>query len=255
MTLKRRAVLAGLVAAIGLSAQSWAGARAETLAGSNVDTRFMLAFTANGEAIAPMMPQGWTAIGFPKGPLAGANLLIALEDRQIGMAADGSPAAAPKSRAAAVMALGKGEAGVRLFLLRVYTTDAGYDMLPDGVTAEVSRTSLMEGKPDGTHQSEIWSVSPTTGGEMSVSFDYDVGMGKWVSDEARLFSGSAPDMSRVFRYDQLVELVMSQPVGKPISGEFSITTSIPDLSGILDGSQELVGVLSYPVYVREVFEP
>ena len=48
---------------------------------------------------------------------------------------------------------------------------------------------------------------------------------------------------------------MSKPVGKPMSGEFSLATSIPDLSGILDGSEELVGLLSYPVYVREVFEP
>ncbi len=253
--LLRRNVLAGLVAAVALSASSWAGARAEALVGSNVDTRFMLAFAADGDAIAPMMPDGWTAIGFPSGPLAGANLLIALEDRHIGRTADGAPASPPKSRAAAVMALGKGEAGVRLFLLRVYTTDAGYDMLPDGVPASVSRVSQLDGAPEGDRQSETWRVTPSTGGQLDVAFDYAVGMGKWASDEARLFSGSAPDVSRIFRYDQLVELVMSKAVGKPMSGMFGVSTTIPDLTGVLDGSEELVGVLSYPVYVREVFEP
>lgn len=252
MKVHRRSFLTGLAAVVGFTLQPWIGAaHAETLIGSNIDTRYMLAFSVETDAVASLMPEGWSAIGFPRGPLAGANLLIGLEDRQLAMTADGAPAAPAKSRAAAVMALGKRDDGVRLFVLRVYSTDAEYDLFPDGVAAEVSRSSRLE----ETHQRENWRIAPSSGGEIAITFDYEVGVGKWVSDEARPFSASSPDLSRVFRYDQLVELVMSKAVGKPMSGEFSVSVNVPELGGILDGSEELVGLLSYPVYVREVFEP
>lgn len=231
-------------------------AQAGTLIGRNVDSRFMLAFSADAEEIGELMPEGWSAIAFPSGPLKGANLLIGLEDRHLALTPDGDPASPPKSRAAAVMALGKGEDGVRLFVLRVFTSDRGYSLFPDGVAAEVTRRSVLQGAADGgARQSENWSIRPETGGSLAVSFDFAVGVGAWKRDEARPYSSADPGISRVFRYDQLVELVMSASAGKALDGSFSLAADVPSIGGLFDGTEKLVGLMHIPVYVREVFEP
>lgn len=231
-------------------------ARAETLIGSNIDSRFLVAFTASPEPIEEFLPTGWKVIGFPSGPLKGANLLLGLEDRHLGMGADGSPATPPKSRAAALLALAKGDDGVRLFVLRVLSSDADYDLFPDGIPADVARRSTSQpvsGK--GQRQAEEWTIASESGGTLDVSFDFGVGTGAWVSADAKPFSSSNPDISRIFRYDQLVDLVMSTAAGKPFDGTFTLATTIPELSEIFDGSEELVGLMNIPVYVREVYEP
>lgn len=240
----------GLIVAIG----HFGTAGAETLAGRNIDTRFMLAFAADGDRIGAMLPAGWSAIGFPTGPLKGANLLVGLEERHLGMTDDGKPANPPRSRAAAVMALAKGDEGVRLYILKVLTSNAGYDLYPDAIHALATRESHLEGPENGTRQSEVWSFGTETG-RLDVFLDFEVGIGSWTSNEARPYSASDPSVSWIFRYDQLVDLVMSAPAGKPLVGKFAISTDLPGFAGLLNGNEDLVGILSIPVYVREVYAP
>jgi hypothetical protein len=64
-----------------------------------------------------------------------------------------------------------------------------------------------------------------------------------------------PDFSRIYRYDQLVDLAMSQELGKPLDGSVSLSSSIPELSGIFDGSESLMAIMDIPVYTRQVFLP
>jgi hypothetical protein len=260
--MRRRTVLRSLLhaaraLALGLiTALSGPGAaQAEELVGRNIDTRFMLAFAADGERIGTMLPEGWSAIGFPSGPLAGANLLVGLEERQLAMTSEGRPADPPRSRAVAFMTLAKGNEGVRLYVLRVLTSDAGYDLYPDAVHAAATRSSLFDATVDAARQSETWSFAADTGGRLDISLNFDVGTGAWASSEARPYSASDPELSWIFRYDQLVDLLTSEPMGKPLAGNFAISTDLPDIGGILDGSEALVGILSIPVYVREVFAP
>ena len=222
-------------------------ARAETLIGRNIDSRCMLGFTASAERVEGLLPSGWKVIGFPSGPLKGTNLLLGLEDRHLGMTADGTPA---------LLALAKGVEGVRLFVLRVFSSDKEYNLFPDGVPSEVARGSTS--KPiagQGQRQQEEWAFAPENGGLLEVSFEFGVGIGAWVSADAKTFSSSNPEIARIFRYDQLVNLVMSKAAGKPLDGTFSMAATIPELSEIFDGSEELVGLMNIPVYIREVFEP
>ena len=53
----------------------------------------------------------------------------------------------------------------------------------------------------------------------------------------------------------MVDLVMSTAAGKPMTGEFKLTSTVLELADIFDGSEEIVAVMDVPVYVRKVYLP
>ena len=69
------------------------------------------------------------------------------------------------------------------------------------------------------------------------------------------FSAADPEFSRIYRYEQMVDLVVSTPLGKPSSGKYSLTNSIAELDAVFDGSQEIIAVMDVPVYFRKVYLP
>ena len=56
---------------------------AEIAVGSNIDSRVVLAYKVNDAAAQALLPEGWKLLTLPKGPLAGANLLVAFIDRHL----------------------------------------------------------------------------------------------------------------------------------------------------------------------------
>ena len=254
----RKSLFRRLVGSLALvfTLASVAEVTAETAMGSNIDSRLLFAFKVSPDQVERQLPEGWRGIGFPKGALKGANFLMVLEDRLLARDAEGKSVSPYTSRAAAFLTLAKGDDGVRLFVLHLYTSNPDYDPFLNAVVSDVTRRSVVDGAANsGRDRSEVWAVKPASGGDLSVTFDFTTGRGNWVSDESRVYSSIDPSVFRIFRYDQLVDLVMSVPVGKPFSGELAVSSTISELSGVFDGSEELVAILNIPVYVREVFQP
>lgn len=251
-----RPLLPVLVAAVAVLLA--APPRAETLDSSNVDSRVLIGFKAAPDAVQALMPAGWTSVPFPGGPLAGTNFLVVLIDRAIALEPDGKPSSPANMRAVALAGLGKQADGaeVRLYLFRIYTTDP--DRNPYGVAAAAAiGHDTATGGPanEGRDRSESWTIAPTDGGEMSVALTFASGRRGWVTDESRPHSAANPDFYRIYRYDQLVDLVTSVPAGKPLAGDFAFSSSIPELAAVFDGTQETVAIMDVPVYVRKVWLP
>ena len=233
-------------------------AQAETLVGSNVDSRMLIGFKVNADAMQSRVPEGWASIPFPGGPLKGANLLAVLIDRKLERDAEGKPKSPSTSRAMALIGLGKqiGGDGVRLYVYRIYATPQDYDPYGNAVQAGISRTTSTEGPANaGRARTEVWTVAPQGGGELGISARFTSGTRSWVSDEARPYSNMNPDFFRIYRYDQLVDLVTSTPVGKPLTGTFDFSSTVAELADVFDGSQEVVAIMDVPVYVREIYLP
>ncbi|MFY0692357.1 MAG: hypothetical protein JXR14_10610 [Paracoccaceae bacterium] len=204
------------------------------------------------------MPPGWTSIPFPGGPLKGANTLLVFIDRALQLDPEGKPADPANMRAVAVAGLGKEEGGdgVRLYVLRIYTTDPAPDPYKNAVASDIAHSASASGPANaGRMRKEDWTIAPDGGGEITLSLDFTSGKRGWSSDEARPFSNTDPEFSRIYRYNQLVDLVMSTAVGKPMSGEVAFSSTVPELVKMFDGAQELVAILDVPVYVREVYLP
>ena len=248
----------GLLAAALFAVAASLPARAETFVGSNVDSRVVVGLKADGAAVQAWMPDGWTSVPFPGGALKGANLIAVLIDRAVDLDADGKPLSPSSLRAAAVAGLGKQTDGdaVRLYLFRIYTTVPERDPYGVAMASDISRTTTESGPANGGRtKTDSWTIAPAGGGELNFSMTYTTGARSFTPGEAFPHSAANPDFLRIYRYDQMVDLVMSTAVGKPIGGEFSLSGTVPEQAGMLDGGQDTVAILDVPVYVREVSLP
>lgn len=235
-----------------------ASAEAETFVGTNVDSRVVVGFDAADAGVAGIMPEGWTPVAFPSGPLAGADMLLVLIDRALQMDAEGKPVSPASSRHVVLASLGKQTDGdvVHLFVHRLYSSDPAPNPYGNSVAAQVDRKQTEEGPADGGRKrADSWRAAPEGGGVLSVSVSRTTGPRGWAPGEATPHSGADPSFSRIYRYSQLAEVAMSAPMGKELAGKFNFSNSVPELNAIFDGSEVLVGILDIPVYVREVYLP
>ena len=232
---------------------------ADTLVGKNTDNRIMVGFQVDPGDLDPWMPEGWSALPFPSGPMKGATLMITLEDRLLQMDPEGNPADPATSRALAFIGLGQSDAESerpRLFLYRLFTTVPGYNPWGNAIDASISRISEDRVAEDGTlSRLEEWTIDPATGGAFSLSLNYMAGPSTWTSGEAMLYANTNPDAHSIFRYDQLVRVAASAAMGKPVGEELSYTSTIDEFADIFDGDETPLAILDIPVYVREVYMP
>lgn len=244
-------------AALGLAVLLAGAASAETPVGSSVENRLMLAYKANDAAVQAMMPDGWKALTLPQGPLAGTNLLLSFIDRDLVLDADGKPAEPHQERAMAVLAYGVSPnvQGARLFITRVFERAPLANTYGNSVEAdfmhEVSVKTQSVGAPSHV---ERWVVM-SGGGTLDLTLSYDRGTPGWSEKEVRPYSAANPDFFRIYRYEQLADLAMSNGLGKPLSGEVALTSDIGELAEALDGSHELQAILVIPSYVRTISLP
>mgnify|MGYP007073193088 CR=1 FL=1 len=233
-------------------------ARAETLVGSNIDSRVVVAIKTAPDGVQGWMPEGWTSVPFPAGPLQGANLLLVMIDGRLEMDAEGKPLSPPSRRAAALVGLARQDDGdaVRMFVLRVYTTAPDRDPYGNAMQAGIARESALTGPADGARESaDFWRVVTDSGGQLALRLNYTTGRRGWTPGALFPHSAVNPEFSRIYRYEQMVDLVSSTAVGKPLTGEFKLTSTVLELAGIFDGSEEVIAVMDVPVYVRKVYLP
>ena len=250
-------VVGALVTAIAFSTA--AIATAQTKLWSTVESRIILGFKADDAAVQATMPEGWKAITLPKGPLAGVNILVVFMDRHLILDAEGKPQDPSSNPVAALMSYGvsKDVDGVRAYITRIYEISPTVDPYGNSVEALITRDGQKTVAADNSvERSEIWSVKPEGGGSIDFSLSYDSAGLNWVEDgKSRPYSGAMPEYSHIYQYDQAAELVMNTKTGYKLSNEWEFSSSVPELTELFDGSEELIAILNIPIYVRDVFEP
>ena len=253
-----RKTIRGFVLAAAVSGAATA-ALAETRVGESVESRVTLAFAVDAADLQPWLPEGWNAVPFARGPLAGANALLVFADQHAQTDADGKPKAPSAKRFAVLAGLGKeadGEA-VRFFVYRVLSSDMSEDPYGNATLAAFTHDASTTTDADGKrHRSEAWTVSPAEGGgTLSMALEFDAGGQGWSASEANTWSNRIDGFNRIYRYRNLVELAMSAPMDKPLAGEVSYASDIAEFAAVFDGSETLVAILDIPVYAREIFLP
>ena len=232
---------------------------AETMTGSTVESRVLLGFKVNEEAIGNMLPEGWLPVMLPQGPVGGSNLIIALIDRHVIVDDDGKPAEPSSGPTVAFLAYGRNDSveGVRGFVTRVYEEPPLVNPYENSVVADINRVAGYSDAGGGARtQSEIWTVKLEGGGDLSFDLDYKVGGFNWsTGGESRPYSAVNPDFFRIYRYDQLAGLAMNIAMGRELNGTASFSSTDADLAKLFDGSEELVAIVSIPTYVREIYLP
>ena len=246
------------VATVSLFTSGLTSARAETFVGSNVDSRVLLAFHVNENAAQAWLPDGWLIESYSTGPLAGANLLVVLVDRHLARNAEGNPTTPSSYRGVALVSPGSQEGSdeTRTYVTRMYATPPGYDPYRNAINARIGRSATHEAADNAAPvRTEEWTVTPDSGGEMRFALSYKSGIPSWSKGQALPYSNIDPAFHRIYRYDQLVDLVMSIPAGKTLAGEAKFVSTIPEIAPMFDGNETLIAIISVPAYVRKVFLP
>jgi len=230
----------------------------ETLVQKTVENRVLLAFQVDGAALAEVMPDGWTPVTLPKGPVTGANLILSFFDKLLITDAEGTPADPASQPVMALVTYGTAEGveGVRSFVTAIYEVPPVVDPFGLSEASDITREAGMKLAADGRTQSESWTVRPESGGAFSFDLDYRVKGYAWTEDGTSMpYSAAQTEFHQIYRYDQLAELVMNPGLGRDLDGSVTWSTDIPALAGLFDGTEELVAVVSIPVYLRQVFQP
>ena len=232
---------------------------AETRVGSTVESRVLVGFKVNDAAIDATLPEGWSSITLPQGPLGGSNLIVALIDRHLIVDANGTPQQPSSGPIVAFLAYARNRdiEGLRGFVTRVYEESPLVDPYRNSVAADIDRIAGYSDAGGGERsQSERWSVLTEAGDVLALELDFKVGGFRWATDgESRPYSASDPDFFRIYRYDQLAGLVMNAAMGQTVDGTFTVAAKGPDLSQLFDGSELLTAIVSIPTYVREISLP
>ncbi|PUB08313.1 hypothetical protein [Yoonia sediminilitoris] len=251
----RRVIM--MVSVCFISVLSALHASAQTLTGSNVDSRVLVAMQFENDAVQAMMPEGWTLFPFPSGALKGANSLLIFADRYLGMDAEGKPNDPASYRAIAMASLGKSTTTdeVRTFVTKVFATVDGNDPYGNARLANISRSSSVESNDSAPPKlTEEWSMN-ADGGELSLSLAYTAGPLSWAARESQSYSNVDSTIHHLNRFEQLSDLAMSAPLGRALNGDLEISSSIPELAALFSGAERTIAVIVIPMYVREVFEP
>ncbi|WP_300517965.1 hypothetical protein [Aliiroseovarius sp.] len=247
--------IGGVVLALGVAVSATV-ASAETPVGSTVESRVLMGFQVNPDAIADWLPEGVVPITLPKGGLAGSNVILALIDRHLIMDAEGAPAEPRAGAIAAFLVYGKSEAGVRGYVTRVYEPAPIQDPYGNSAAGVVDHAVATETAGDASQRRERWAVRPDGGGGFNLELRHVQGALGWSeAGESRPYSSVTPDFFRIYRYDQLAELVMNAKLGRELNGEVSWQMNIAELADVFDGSEELTAIVSIPVYIREISLP
>lgn len=228
-------------------------ALADNFLEKTVDRRIMLAYKVNPEPVQAMLPDGWTAIAFPKGPIAGTNFLVILIDR-LNSRDDKDKNADPSVgliSSYVVLAKQTDGKGIQMFVVGVDINWKDYEAYGNTLEAVIDRTVT----ETGVSHSENWTIKPADGGELTFALKFTTGKTRWKTDEVKSFSNVKPGYYHVYRRQYLTGLLMSEGMGMKLDGAASVTNSMPRFAKMFDGSEKLMALIHVPVLVQEVFEP
>ena len=233
-------------------------ASAQTYVGSNVDERVTVAVQVGAAALQPWLPEGWVPSPPTSGAFEGANLFVIFIDRLLQMDAAGEIAGGGAYRAVGLVAPAKhgatGEAVV--FVIRIYGPHEGAGPYKNAVQAEVSRQAALQGTNIGAGSgSETWDVSDKAGGALTLQVEYERAVPVPQSKEQRPYSAVDPDFYRIYRVNQLVDVVMSGPAAIDRVSHHRLSISIGELGAMFDGTEQIVGITVTPSYARQTFLP
>jgi hypothetical protein len=245
------AVIASLLIAPSAFAQG-----GERLFGSNTDVRTTLAFKVPDSAAQKVLPAGWQVNSSTSGPTAGFNLAIVLIDQILAQDPDGKPTPPLRGAVLNVPArkTGSDAAGAMVFtgLVSVAGAPGAYgNYVPSRFVIDRKQHTEPDGK---ISVEESWEFKGEDGNALEVQINYVRAGGVRIKAENKVYSATKPDFYRIYRLEQIADVVRSTPAGTDRVAKFSFKASGPRLGPLFEGSQ-LIAATSLPWYARQTYLP
>ena|SRR5689334_9565918 len=258
MFTKRRLSSSALTIGLLCVAAQDANAGGMRLVQSTTETRTYVHFKVSGDAIQRALPAGW--ISSPgTGPLQGANLIVLLVEGLAAANPEGKPVLnRGKFVLWAVPAKNErnGEAGVMVvggLTSQPQAAPGAYGVYAPARIA-MSKSSRSTGV-DETAVEESWEAASDAGDAVRFSIAYERGLGVRAHIEPHAHAAIRPDFYRVYKTDQVSDIVHSATDGNRRAAKLEFVAKGPQLARLFDGQEQLVAVTSIPVYSRDILLP
>ena len=225
--------------------------------GANVDLRTVLFFKASDAAVQKMLPDGWEVNSPQAGPSKGFNLAVVLVDQQISHDADSKPLAALRGAALVIPSKKKGADtdGTMVFggLFEQAGTPGAYGVFTMAQVAIERKTHTAADNKSTIEES--WQLRAADGNSIEVQIQFARGAAPKGKLEAKVFAAAKPDFYRIYRVEQVADVVRSTSTGVDRVTTFSFKASGNKLKPLFDGTEQLISIISVPWYSRQLYLP
>jgi hypothetical protein len=102
---------------------------------------------------------------------------------------------------------------------------------------------------------DFWEVRDTRGGSIELRVQYQLALPLRAKLEQKIYSGAEPSFFRIYRIESATDVLKSIPAGINRVQNYQLRMAVPELSKLFDGTEQLVGISAYPLFVRQVFLP
>jgi hypothetical protein len=225
---------------------------------SLIDSRLVLSFKANAGEVQKLLPDGWQVTPGASGPSKDANIIVTFVDRLLIQTPDGKAAETPTYRVVAFAIPARnpqtGESGP--VLVRILSTGPTPGFYKTAVPATIQReiTATGGGTTAGS-ANERWEAKDEKGGSLQLHIAYERATPVRSKAESRPRSGLDPKIWRIYRFEQTTDAVKSVADGVDRVKSYRLRSNLAEFAKVLDGSEQLVGVTSVPMYARQTFVP
>jgi hypothetical protein len=124
------------------------------------------------------------------------------------------------------------------------------------VPARIAMAKSARAEENGsTTVEESWDMSSDAGDKFRFAAAFTRSVGARARVEQKNHAAVRPDFFRIYRIDQVTQIVHSAADESRRARKLEATASGPQLGKLFDGSEQLVAVMTIPVYQRQVFLP
>src|SRR5262249_7859434 len=102
---------------------------------------------------------------------------------------------------------------------------------------------------------ETWDLQAEGGDQIRLAVAYERGIGTPAHVEPRIYAMPKPDFYRIYKADQIADVVYSVPGSTNRTRRVEFKAAGPQLAKIFNGSEELVAIVSVPAYSRQIVLP
>ena len=233
---------------------------AETLVQSTVETRLVVGLRVGQAAVQKLVPTPWQVGPPPGGPLKDANFMFVFIDQLLVQDPQGKPDMGGGNRYVVFSVPGKhtqtGE------MAPVVTGGFTPDIrnVPGPYKVSVQGTIKREQTNKGANteagvSDDFWEIRDTRGGSIEVRVQYQQALPLRAKAEQKIYSAAEPSFFRIYRTETATDLLRSIPAGINRVQNYQLRVTMPELKNLFDGSEQLVGIIAYPLFLRQIFLP
>jgi hypothetical protein len=211
------------------------------------------------DAAQAFLPQGWTLNPATMGP-ARTPISCWCGSTKLALTPDGKPLQSGTNRLLVLLVPVKNARGDAVNMVV-----GGYSMDPAGAPGAykvygagpvtVDRVEKSNGKPESTVE-ETWAAKGPDGTAVNLHLTFTRGVPAASSFDLRIFSAADPAFYRMYRGEQVVDVVRSVNTGvnRVPMVELKVTGS-GKLATAVNGSEKIIAINTMPFYRRNTFLP